>query len=288
MISIIGVGNGGSAIAEKFSAVPQYNVYLMNNKITRNSKYKFKLASYEAPEEYEANIPDVTKFFENLDETIQIFVVGSASTTNYILGILEQIRQRRIEIFYIQPDVELLTGVPKLQEATAFGILQEYARSGLFDSITLMSNLNIEQMTGDVPIKTYFDVLNDSIFSTTHYINFFNHTEPEIGNVSRPSSINRIRAAARLNMKTLEENWLFDLDNPRELCYYLCINDKKLATEGGLHKKIVDMLKEKPKNAFRKISYAIYETEHEQDFGFCVAHTNVVQEKKTLDMLDQE
>jgi len=50
-----------------------------------------------------------------------------------------------------------------------------------------------------------------------------------------------------------------------------------------LHKKIVDMLKEKPKNAFRKISYAIYETEHEQDFGFCVAHTNVVQEQKTLD-----
>jgi hypothetical protein len=42
------------------------------------------------------------------------------------------------------------------------------------------------------------------------------------------------------------------------------------------------MLKEKPKNAFKKISYAIYETEHD-DFGFCVAHTNVVQEQKTLD-----
>jgi hypothetical protein len=38
------------------------------------------------------------------------------------------------------------------------------------------------------------------------------------------------------------------------------------------------MLKEKPRNAFKRISYAIYETELEQDFGFCVAHTNVVQE----------
>jgi len=41
-------------------------------------------------------------------------------------------------------------------------------------------------------------------------------------------------------------------------------------------------LKKKPKNAFRKISYAIYETDH-ADFGFALAHTNVVQEKKVLD-----
>ena len=90
-----------------------------------------------------------------------------------------------------------------------------------------------------------------------------------------------------LDMENLEEKWLFDLDSPRELCYYICINEKKLATEGALHKKLVDLLKEKPKNAFRKLSYAIYETEH-PDFGFCVAHTNVVQEQKTLDNKEQE
>jgi len=287
MISIIGLGSGASAIAEKFSPISQYNVYLMNNKIARNSKYKFKLKTYETAEEYEQNIPNVKKFFADVDEKIQIFVVGSAYTTNYILGILEQIRDKRIEVFYIQPDIELLTGIPKLLEKAAFGVLQEYARSGLFESITLISNLNMERTIGDVPIKTYFEVLNNSIFSATHYINYFNHTEPEIGNVSRPSEINRIRTVALLDMINLEEKWLFDLDNPRELCYYLCINEKKLSTDGGLHKRIVDMLKDKPRNAFRKISYAIYETEHEQDFGFCVAHTNAIQQKKTLDMLDQ-
>jgi hypothetical protein len=288
MISIIGIGVGASDIAKNFSSIPQYNVYLMNNKITRNSKYKFKLKSYEKPEEYEQNIPNVRKFFANIDEKIQVFVIGSTYTTNYVLGILEQIRDKKIEVFYIQPDIELLTGIPKLLENAFFGVLQEYARSGLFESITLMSNLNIEKTIGDVPIKTYFDILNNSIFSTVHYVNYFKHTEPEIGNVSHPSEINRIRTIALLNMKNLEEKWLFDLDNAREICYYLCINEEKLATDGTLHKKIVDMLKDKPKNAFRKISYAIYETEHKQDFGFCVAHTNAIQEKKTLDMLDQE
>jgi hypothetical protein len=96
--------------------------------------------------------------------------------------------------------------------------------------------------------------------------------------MARPAEINRIRSVAMLNMKNLEEKWLFDLDTPRDLCYYLCINNERLAKEGSLHKQIVDQLKDKPRNAFKKISYAIYETEHTQDFGFCVAHTNVVQE----------
>jgi hypothetical protein len=288
MISIIGLGTGASAIAEKFTPISQYNVYLLNDSITRNSKYKFKIRSYETPEEYEKDIPDVRKFFANVDQRIQIFITGSSYSSNYVLGILEQLRNKQLEVFYIQPDIELLTGIPKLLENTVFGVLQEYARSGLFESITLLSNLNIEQTLGDVPIKTYFSVINNSIFSTVHYLNYFNHTEPEIGNVARPSVINRIRTMALLNMQTLEENWLFDLDNPRELCYYLCINEEKLASDGTLHKKIVDMLKDKPKNAFRKISYAIYETEHTQDFGFCVAHTNAIQQEKTLDMLDQE
>ena len=90
-----------------------------------------------------------------------------------------------------------------------------------------------------------------------------------------------------LNTKNLEENWLFELDVQRDLCYYLCINEERLAEEGTLHRKIVDMLKKKPSNAFRKISYAIYETPH-NDFGYVVAHTNTIQNQKTLDMLDQE
>ena len=89
-----------------------------------------------------------------------------------------------------------------------------------------------------------------------------------------------------LNLKDMSEKWLFELDNTRETCYYICINGERLENESGLHKQIVDMLKEKPRNAFRKVSYGIWET-HLQDFGFCVAHTNAIQEN-TLDKLDQE
>jgi hypothetical protein len=81
-----------------------------------------------------------------------------------------------------------------------------------------------------------------------------------------------------VDMQKLQEKWFFELDIPREVCYYLCINEEKLANDGSLHKRYVDILKEKPRNAFRNVSYAIYETPSGRDFGFCVARTNAIQE----------
>ena len=286
MISIIGIGNGASAIAEKFGEISQYDVYLMNDTIKRRSSRKFRLKRFEDPETYEKNIPDLTSFFKDLKENVQVFIVGSSYSSNYSLGILQQIKNKKIEIFYIKPDIELLTGPPRLIENVAFGVLQEYARSGIFESMTVFSNQDIERTIGDVPIKKYHDIINSSIFAAVHYLNYFNHTEPEIGQVSRASPMNRIRSIGMLDIKSLEENWLFKLDVQRDLCYYLCINEEKLSQEGSLHRRIVDMLKKKPSNAFRKISYAIYETPH-NDFGYVVAHTNMIQNQKTLDMLEQ-
>tara|TARA_R110002020_G_scaffold29410_3_gene92725 strand:+ start:2848 stop:3693 length:846 start_codon:yes stop_codon:yes gene_type:complete len=279
MISVVGIGSAASAIAEKFKAQKNYNVYLLNSKIERNTKYKYKLKAFEKPEEYENNIPDLKKFFSDLNDYVQIFIVGSSYSSNYCLGILEQIKDKKIDVFYVKPDIELLTGVPKLLENLVFGVLQEYARSGLLNSVTIISNESIEQNIQNISIKNYYDSLNSAIFSAVHYLNFFDHTDPEIGQVAKPSDINRIRSLGMLDPKNLQEKWFFDLDMSRDVCYYLCINEQRLEDEVGLHKRIVDMLKEKPRNAYHKISYAIYET-HLSDFGFCVAHTNAIQQQK--------
>ena len=277
MISIIGIGNAASKLAEKFAPIKNYKVYQLNDKVERSTKYKRKLKSFDNPEDYENNIPNLDKFFSEISNRVQVFVVGSSMSSNYSLGILEQLKDKQVEVFYIKPDSELLTGVPKLIDKVVFSVLQEYARSGLFKSLTVLSNQLLEDHLGNVPIKKYYDTLNESIFQTVHYLNFFEHNEPEIGMVSKPLDICRIRTIGLLNMRNLEEKWLFPLDMDRDVCYYMCINRDKLENDGSLHKKLVDLLKQKPRNAFRKISYAIYETEYD-DFGFCVALINLVQE----------
>tara|TARA_Y100001973_G_scaffold105905_1_gene180911 strand:- start:2047 stop:2907 length:861 start_codon:yes stop_codon:yes gene_type:complete len=286
MISIVGIGNAASSIVENFKTQKNnYKVYQLGSN-QKNTKYTKKLKHFKNPEDYEENIPDLSKFFGDINENIQVFVVGSSYSSNYTLGILQQLQSKKLEVFYIRPDVELLTGIPKLLENMMFGVLQEYARSGLFNSLTILSNLQIENSIPGLSIKNYYEKLNHTIFSCVHYLNFFNHTEPEIGQMARPSEINKIRSIGILDVKTLSEKWLFELDMPRETCYYICINQDRLEKESGLHKQIVDLLKEKPRNAFRKVSYGIWET-HLHDFGFCVTHTNAIQQN-TLDKLEQE
>lgn len=284
MISLIGIGNGASAIVKKFDGISQYQLHMLGSNIEKTTMTEYKLRRFENPEEYEENVPNLKKFFKKTADRVQVFVLGSSLSSNYSLGILEQLKDKKVDLFYIKPDIELLTGIPKLVENVVFGVLQQYARSGLLNSFTIFSNHNIEKALDTLPIKSYYDVINDTIFSTVHYLNYFEFTEPEIGVLARPTEINRIRTVGMLNMRNLHEKWLFDLDMERDLCYYLCINEKRLETEGGLHRKIVDMLKKKPSNAFRKLSYAIYET-HLPDFGFCVAHTNAIQQQKTLDKI---
>ena len=114
MISIVGLGTAASRIAEKFAVLPQYNVYCLNNSVKRTSKFKFKLKTYETPEEHENNVPDVRKFFKDADERIQFFVMGASLSSNYSLGILEQLKDKQIDLVYVRPDVDLLTGIPRL------------------------------------------------------------------------------------------------------------------------------------------------------------------------------
>lgn len=276
MISVVGIGTGASAIAAKFAEIPQYDVYRLHDSVEENSKSEFNLPSYENPEEYEDNIPNLKKFFKNARDHIQVFIVGSSYSSNYSLGILQQLSHKKVDVFYVRPDMELISGERRLIEKMTFGVLQEYARSARLNSFTILSNLEIENSVGEVPIKGYFDTLNTSIFSAVHYLNYFTHSEPEIGQVARPAEINRIRSIGLLNVKNLQEKWFFELDMQRDLCYYICINEERMAKEGFLHRKIVETLKNKPSNVFRKLSYAIYETPH-TDFGYVVAHTNAIQ-----------
>jgi hypothetical protein len=80
-----------------------------------------------------------------------------------------------------------------------------------------------------------------------------------------------------IDPRTLSEKMFYDLDMARDTCYYVCITSDRLETDGTLHKKLVDTLKNKPRNAFKNLSYAIYESKTENDFGFCIALTNAIQ-----------
>ena len=284
MISLIGIGEAGCNVVSLFENHKEYNCFLFSED-QENTKYTRKLSKVAKAEDCEGKAPNLSSYKteEAIQDRVQVFLCGSSFSANYTLAILQQIRDRQIDIFYIKPDVDLLIGDSKLQERAIFGILQEYARSGLFKSFTILSNPAIEKTIGEIPIKKYFDTINKSIYYAVHYLNVFDHTTPLVGNLSKPSDVQRIRSVGIVSVNKLTENWYYKLEEDRDVAYYLCIANERLETDGKLHSRVVESLKSKPRNAFKNVTYGIYESPYETDFGFCVAHTNFVQGQKLLD-----
>ena len=277
MISVFGIGTAGHNIAQLFREHKNYNIFSFTTQEVNNVEGHTRLSYDLTPELCEDNIPDLTRLKDAVDEDIQVILCGSSFSANYALGILEQFKDRKIQIFYIKPDTELLSGQSKLQENAIFGILQEYTRSGLFENMTIISNTKVEEIVGNVPVKNYFSTLNQTIYYVIHYMNYFANKQPIIGNLTNPTEIQRIRTFGMINPANLSEKMFYELDMARDTSYYVCITSSRLETDGTLHKKLVNTLKNKPRNAFKNLSYAIYESNTENDFGFCIAHTNAVQ-----------
>jgi len=278
MISLIGIGDAGCNVVSHFEGHKEYNCFLFSAE-KDNTKYTRNLPKVTKEEDCEREAPKLSSYKtkEAIQDRVQVFLCGSSFSANYTLAILEQIKDRKIDIFYIKPDVDLLIGDVKLQERAIFGILQEYARSGLFNSLTIFSNPAIEKTIGEIPIKKYFEMINKSIYYAVHYLNVFDHTEPLVGNLSKPSEVQKIRSIGVISVDKLSEQWYYEMQEDRDVAYYLCIASNRLETDGKLHSKVVQSLKSKPRNAFKNVTYAIYESPYESDFGFCVAHTNFIQ-----------
>jgi hypothetical protein len=97
-----------------------------------------------------------------------------------------------VNVLYIRPETELLSTLKTKHEWVTFNVLQEYARSGVFKRIYLISNPVLEDNIGGAPVVGYYDRLNEIIVSTMHMINVYNHIDPVNSTFSEPEDMRRI------------------------------------------------------------------------------------------------
>jgi hypothetical protein len=86
---------------------------------------------------------------------------------------------------YITPDLDLLGHAAIKQNKVVYNVFQQYARSGLFHKLYVVNNSLVEQISGNVPIINYYDVLNGTIASTFHMMNVFRFSKPIIDTFSQ-------------------------------------------------------------------------------------------------------
>ena len=182
--------------------------------------------------------------------------------------------------------MSLLSMTEKLQENVVFRVLQEYARSSVFEKIFLADNAQIAEVIGDVPIKEHYNYLNEVIVSTIHMINVFDNSKSVLDNFSQPMETARIFTFGLVNFEEeeSEEKMFFDLQMPREKKYYYAYPEEIIESDGTLMKKIKKHIKKNTEHDKMKISYGIYSTNYEQPYVYCVSSSTLVQtNEKILD-----
>jgi hypothetical protein len=217
-------------------------------------------------------------FFRGITGETLFIIGGSGHISAMCLRIMEQIKDKcELSVLYIRPDTSLLSKNKTLHEKAAYGILQEFARSGLLKMLYLVSNINLENILGEVPIIGYNSKINELLVSTIHMINVFKNSEPVMGKIEDPQEASRIATFGISDIEGNEEKSFFTLDRTKERCYIYSINEERLKTEGGLRKKIVSTVKAQAETEDMKVSFGVFPTNYEQDYCYILNYTSIIQ-----------
>jgi hypothetical protein len=280
-LNVVGLGSAGCGIADKFAQYPQYNIYKIDVGLTGLKKDGiYSMPKQKNAEAYESQCPSLKNFFKNISGKVLFILCGAGKISGTALRILESLKGCKINILYVLPDVELLSEIPQLRNKIGYNVLQEYARSGLFERMYIVHNPSVEALIGNVPIVGYYDKLNNVIAYTMHMINVFKNTTPIMNTFSQPVDFARISTFGAFDKTQKKENLFFSLDNIRERVYYYGVPDETLKSDGNLLKTITEQVKSSSNRGKIKTSFGIFSTEYEENYCFTEVHTSFIQNIK--------
>ena len=279
MKNLLGIGTSACNVIRQLSQYPVYNCFFISNEIAKTSKYKFSLPQAEGPEEYEnLDITKLKKWIEKIEKKVTVFLNGGSDSTGLTLKALEFLHSRsvKMEIVYFMPEIEVLSEKKILHERSARGILQNFARSGLFEKIILVSNTDLEKLAGSSNVFDYFDQINHVFTSSYYMLDVFKNTKPITSTFKAPKESCRI-CSIGLSTITGEDKLFFPFKDETEVVYYFGINEEKLRTEENLFRKITDIVKSKITEN-RKVSFGIYPTKYEEDYVYVQYYSPKIQQ----------
>ena len=302
MKAIIGLGEAGCNIADQFAKYPQYRIYKIDTGLesfkdlvvddlddSERRITNFNMPKQESSENYEKHCPFMKGFFSDLtpSDDVLFIVGGGGNIAGASLRIMEVLKDCKLSVLYIKPDLELIGGKKYMLNRISFNVLQEYARSGLFERMYMTYNPALEEAIGNVPIKGYFDKLNKILVSSIHTVNVFENTKPVFENTSEAELHTRLSSYGIVDSKSGKEKLFFPLDNIEEKCYYIGVS-KEALEDNDFFKELKENMREKAEKEDVKISYIINESKFDYSYVYVLAHSGEVQTEDGIILKKEE
>ena len=284
MDKVIGLGKLGCAIAEELTAYPEYRIYKIDTDIDERGSLAIGKLGDMSDFEAKIDMEDVEIYLRSIKkkDSVVLDLEGGDPISGCVLKVLESINHASLSVLYIAPDRQMISETQKRDDRIAFNVLQQYARSGMFETIFLVNKSQIEELAGEVPIDKYEKTLSYFVAYVVAMINFFNHTDPILANKISPNIISRV---ATYGVSSLEDNsqevsLLFPLEKSTDIHFFYGIPKPDLSEDSSLVKRIKNHVKQHKTDDI-SASFSVYETTLDSVIVLCVAYSSTVQEFAT-------
>jgi hypothetical protein len=263
----IGHGGAGCKLATMLSDETKSNCITIDTRAA-----DLILPKCKTMEEAEEKTPEFEKLLALKNQEIIFITAGSGNTSGSILRVLSQIKDNKIDIIYIRPDLDLLNKEQVLKERVVYKVLQESTRAGLFNKIYLVDNKTVAKSIPDISLEDYFDKINEAIVFTFNFVNYILDEESTIReNLTETKEVSRICAFGNYSFSTEEESYFFPIENITEkyLLYCLC---KKTIQDKNILDKISKQIKTASQNDVNATYKIVSSTDNDYVFNLCFTH----------------
>jgi len=268
---VIGIGKAGCNICDSVSKISK----IQTVKLDAGEG----LPQCSSHEEYDSSVPKLARRLKLKDaKKVWVVVCGAGKVSGVTLSVLEQIKGREVNVAYIHPDPFLCTPLQQKQNKVVFNVLQEFARSGLIDSLYLFSNKHLEGVVGEDTVINFFDKINDAIANAIVSIEHFGASEPIIGGHHDADEISRIRTVSLKQLSETQENFYFPLDNITESCYLYSVASDEIKNNKNLLTTIREqVILDKERGV--KSSFGVFENSSDYSYFYSLKYTHFIQKE---------
>jgi hypothetical protein len=272
-MEIIGIGNAGREICKLFEE-KGYKTCSIDTHDDAFIKFP-KIKTIEGAEKVQL---DLKKLKNNVkSDHILCVMAGSGLITGVCLKVLEGFKEKKIDFLYIQPDTSFMNNSGKTRERVVRNILQEFARSGLFNKIWLISNKSISNLSSDISIGNYFQKINEKIVDMWCLMEYYGQVPALMGNLEEPQEQNRIATFGLYNFQDEAEQKFYELSGVREKHFYFTFSEETLAETGNVLDLVSRKLEKAEENEFQQISYGFFPSGYSVDKVYIMYYTNHIQ-----------
>ena len=275
-MNIVGIGLAGCKISNYLSRYDVYKTYQVD---TKNSSYEnfIPVELQTCHEDYENNYIDLK--LGKIEGPTTVVLCGAGSISGIVLRLLQQIgNKNEVNILYIKPRTSDMSTLQGTHHKICNQILQQYARSKMINSITLIDNGMVETIVSGIEIDNYWEPINQLIGDTFHMINVLQNTEPLLKSSNQVPSPARIKTLSVVNFEDKEEELFYSLEYSRAKNFYLALSESFIKDNKSLLSEVRAFVEEQQEEQC-DCAYAIYKTDYDQNYVYGIHHASLVQEQ---------